>query len=61
MDYLTINEIEPKWSISSRRIRVLCEEGRIIGAIKKGNQWLIPVDAEKPLKQKCGRKRTSSL
>ena len=56
MDYLTVNEIEPKWGISGRRIRILCEEGRISGAIKKGNQWLIPFLAEKPEKLKSGRK-----
>jgi hypothetical protein len=26
-----------------------CESGRISGAEKKGNLWLIPANAEKPL------------
>lgn len=38
-----------KWNITSRRIGVLCSEGRIKGAIKKGKTWLISVDAVKPL------------
>lgn len=37
-----------KWNITSRRIGVLCSEGRIDGAIKKGKTWLIPSDAVKP-------------
>ena len=37
-----------KWNLSNRRIAVLCSEGRIIGAQKIGNTWLIPEDAEKP-------------
>ncbi|MFT3985481.1 MAG: DNA-binding protein [Lachnospiraceae bacterium] len=49
MDYLTTVEMSEKWDISSRRIGILCAEGRIDGVIKKGKTWLIPVDAEKPL------------
>ena len=48
MEYLTTVEMSKKWNISSRRIGVLCTEGRIDGAIKKGKMWLIPADAEKP-------------
>lgn len=33
---------------SARRINTLCLEGRIDGAIKFGNTWAIPKDAEKP-------------
>lgn len=36
------------WNISSRRIGVLCAEGRIDGAVKKGKTWLIPESTEKP-------------
>ena len=48
MEYLTTVEISKKWNITSRRIGVLCAEGRVKGAIKKGKMWLIPADAEKP-------------
>jgi len=48
MSYLTCVELSEKWNISARRIGVLCAEGRIEGAIKKGKTWLIPDDAEKP-------------
>lgn len=36
-----------KWEISIRRIQVLCNEGRIPGAVKIGSYWSIPADAEK--------------
>lgn len=49
MEYLTTVEMSKRWNISSRRIGVLCTEGRIDGAIKKGKMWLIPSDAAKPL------------
>lgn len=46
--YLKISEISKKWGIKERRINTLCLEGRIKGAIKFGNTWAIPEDAEKP-------------
>lgn len=49
MEYLTTVEMSERWNISSRRIGVLCTEGRIEGVIKKGKMWLIPADAEKPM------------
>ncbi len=57
MEFLTTSEISEKWNISTRRITTLCNEGRIKGAIIKGNTWLIPDNAQKPECQKRGRKR----
>lgn len=48
MEYLTTVELSKKWGISSRRIGVLCAEGRVDGVIKKGKTWLIPSNVEKP-------------
>lgn len=48
MEYMTTVEMSEIWNISSRRIGVLCAEGRIEGAVKKGKTWLIPFDTEKP-------------
>ncbi len=46
--YTTIHEIAKRWEVSDRRVNVLCAEGRIEGAVKFGNTWAIPEDAEKP-------------
>ena len=48
MELLTTSEMAEKWNISRRRVTTLCREGRIEGAILRGNTWLIPADAEKP-------------
>ncbi len=56
MEYLTTTEMAEKWNISSRRIGVLCTEGRIDGVIKKGKMWLIPDDAKKPEDGRLKRK-----
>lgn len=33
MEYLTSNEIAVKWDISSRRVRKLCEKGKVRGTV----------------------------
>lgn len=48
MEFLTTKEISEQWNISARRVAVLCEEGRLAGAVKKGKTWLIPSNIEKP-------------
>ena len=57
MEYLTTTELSKKWNISARRIGVLCTEGRIDGAVKKGKMWLIPDTAQKPLDARCNRNK----
>ena len=46
---MSIREASEMWKISDRRIRVLCDEGRIEGAVKIGRNWSIPADAVKPV------------
>lgn len=52
MGFMTSVEAGEKWSLSKRRVAVLCAEGRIPGAEKKANVWLIPDDAEIPMIKK---------
>ncbi len=49
MVYISTKEASNNWDISERRIRGLCQEGRIEGAVKIGRNWAIPVDAHKPV------------
>lgn len=48
-DTMTVKESAILWGITERRVTVLCKEGRIEGACKKGRRWVIPADAEKPI------------
>lgn len=48
MKYMNIMEASKKWKISDRRVRLLCSEDRIEGAVKIGRNWSIPIDAVKP-------------
>ena len=47
--FMTVKEASAKWGISDRRIRVLCAEGKIPGAVKEGKSWKFPVDTVKPI------------
>ena len=48
MKYMTASQASKKWSISQRRVQILCSEGRIPGVFKLGEAWAIPADAIKP-------------
>jgi len=48
MEYLSTTQASEKWGISSRRIQILCSEGRVSGAMRVGNIWAVPADAKKP-------------
>lgn len=60
MEFSTTSEIAEKWHISRRRVSLLCAEGRIDGAVHKGNLWLIPADAQKPEDPRRERKISCS-
>jgi hypothetical protein len=49
MEYLTVKEAGEKWNVSGRMVTIYCTSSKIKGAIKKGNLWLVPVDAKKPI------------
>ncbi len=46
--YIGTKEAAERWGISERRIRVLCRNGKIDGAVLDGKTWRIPSDAKKP-------------
>jgi hypothetical protein len=46
--YITTQQAANKWNISDRRVRVLCMEKKIQGAVKDGKTYKIPVNAIKP-------------
>lgn len=61
MDYMTTTEMSEIWGISPRRVALLCSQGRIEGAIKKGKTWLIPRDSEKPMDPRSHKKEGVSI
>lgn len=53
MSYMTSVEISKIWNISPRRVSMLCADGRVEGAVKKGKTWLIPDSTVKPVDARC--------
>lgn len=47
-EYMTAQQAAEKWNISDRRVRFLCHEGKISGAVKDGKSYKIPANTEKP-------------
>ena len=49
LSFISAKEAAEKWSISQRRVAILCAENRVEGAMMVGNMWIIPSTATKPL------------
>lgn len=49
---LSVQAVAKKWSITPRRVQILCTEGRIDGAVKESGVWFIPASTSKPARQK---------
>lgn len=60
-NYLTVEDVAKKWSISVRRVQILCNGKRIQGAEKIGGIWFIPADAEKPNRRKSNSKKKNAI
>jgi len=48
MGYMTTKQAAELWSISDRRVRILCAEGKIANAVKVGKAYQIPIGTPKP-------------
>jgi Fic family protein len=48
MEYINVTQAAEQWGLSDRRVRLLCEQGKISGVVKKGRSYLIPADTVKP-------------
>jgi len=48
MEYITVQEVANQWGISQRRVRLLCQQGRIEGAHLFKGSYRIPATAQKP-------------
>lgn len=58
MEYITTKDASIKWGISTTRITILANEGRIPGAERLGKSWLIPANATKPTELKANHSRS---
>jgi hypothetical protein len=52
--YMNVAQAAQAWRISPPRIRQWLADGRIMGAMKIGRDWLIPAKAARPVAAKPG-------
>lgn len=51
MNYISVSAAAKKWGISERSVRNYCAAGRVSGATLIGKTWMIPENAEKPIRK----------
>ena len=61
MRYMTVEEAAKKWDISARSIQIHCQKGNIPGVNFKGKAWMIPIEAEKPVRKARAKGRPKSI
>lgn len=47
-DFKLVKEIAEEWGINQRTVQTMCANGKIPGATKVGNTWVIPAEAIRP-------------
>jgi excisionase family DNA binding protein len=48
VEYISVKQAAEQWGLSDRRVRLLCEQGKIKGVVQEGRSYRIPIDAVKP-------------
>lgn len=48
MEYISTAEAAEKWGVKPRYVQRLLSENRVPGAVRYGNCWMVPADADKP-------------
>lgn len=61
MNYISAQDAATKWGISKRRVQTLCASHRIENAVRVGNMWILPDDAEKPSDRRIKHTKASTL
>ena len=45
--YIAAKEVAVKWGVSSTWVTILCSQGKLDGAVKEKNRWMLPEDIAK--------------
>jgi len=49
MEWITVKEAGELWGMTTRRAQFLCASGKVDGAQKLGNIWVVPKETPKPI------------
>ena len=61
MDLMTAKEASRLWGITARRVQFLCEQGKVNGAERLGNAWVIPKTTSKPIDGRTKKAKQSGI
>ena len=48
-ELMTTMEAAELWGISMRRVQILCDNGKVKGAVRMGRTWIIPKGTPRPI------------
>ena len=49
MDWITTKEAAELWGVTTRQVQILCDRGKVKGATRLGDIWVIPKGTPKPI------------
>lgn len=49
MEWITTKDAAKLWGITIRQVQTLCDSGRVTGAARLGDIWVIPKGTPKPI------------
>lgn len=55
LPWRTVDEAAEAWGLSASWLRRLCQQGRVVGAQKRGGTWFIPANAPPPERRAYAR------
>ena len=59
MEIMSVREAAEKWGLTERRVTEIVRSGRIPGAKKLGQSWVMPADTKKPIDKRLERKNNA--
>ena len=48
-ELMTTSDAAKLWGITTRRVQILCDNGKVDGAFRMGKTWIIPKGTTKPI------------
>ena len=57
MDWITTKEAAVLWGVTTRQVQILCDRGKVDGAARLGDIWVIPKGAPKPIDSRTNAAR----
>jgi hypothetical protein len=48
-ELMTTKDAAAIWGITPRRVQILCDNGKVSGAVRLGKTWIIPKGTPKPI------------